>query len=340
MTEKRKLLADDIGDLKQKFVSALEIAIGDRTRVALLDFPFHRNCGDSLIYLGELAALKELGVDIVAVSEANSFRPKDYLSLPSDTVMLFHGGGNFGGLWDIPHVRRNEELTNLRTFKAILLPQTMTVMDEECQRRTRDVLADHSDVTLMWRDRESFERSSVMFPTARSVLVPDAAFSLHPMRPPKLTFRSRERIGVLARMDREGDGHLAEAVDRSVPVGDWECIAPEKVIRRLLKYAIELERSAPGRPRMKLRAMLFHAYAHLNGRSAARQLSSSQVMVVDRLHAWLLCVLLNVPHVVVETRYGKITGVITSWLPQELATVAASSTDAITRARSVAALVG
>ena len=62
---------------------------------------------------------------------------------------------------------------------------------------------------------------------------------------------------------------------------------------------------------MRLRGRLFYAYAHLNARSAARQLKSSDVVVVDRLHAWILSVLLNVPHVVVDTKYEKISAVIT-----------------------------
>jgi pyruvyl transferase EpsO len=250
--------------------------------------------------------------------------------------MLFHGGGNFGGLWDIPHIRRNEELEQLRSFKAVMLPQTMTTMDRECRKHTRTVLANHSDVTLMWRDRKSFDASRTLFPEARSVLVPDAAFCLFPMRLPRATLRTKERIGLLARKDREGSG-LADAVNGVVPVRDWECVFVEKAIRRLLRFAIERERSAPGRPRMRLRARLFYAYAHLNARSAARQLKSSNVVVVDRLHAWILSVLLNVPHVVVDTKYGKISAVITSWLPRELETLEAAPDHSLARARVLAA---
>ena len=328
--------ADELGALS-RFVAALRHAIGDSTRVALLDFPFHPNCGDSLIYLGELAALKEIGAEILAVSDAEGFRAKHYLSLPPDTVMLFHGGGNFGGLWDTPHLRRNEELQQLRTFKAVMLPQTMTTMDQECRQETRAVLADHSDVTLMWRDRQSFDESLTLFPEVRSILVPDAAFCLFPLRQPQVTLRSKERVALLARMDREGSG-LADAINRAViPVRDWECVKVEKAARRLLGFAIKRERSTPGRPRMRLRGRLFYAYAHLNARSAARQLKSSDVVVVDRLHAWILSVLLNVPHVVVDTRYGKISAVMTSWLPEELETLTAAPNDSLARARVLAA---
>jgi exopolysaccharide biosynthesis predicted pyruvyltransferase EpsI len=326
---------DELGALKQNFVTALRNAVGDHKRVAILDFPFHPNCGDSLIYLGELAALQEIGADILAVSDADGFRPQHYQSLPPDTVMLFHGGGNFGGLWDTPHIRRNEELEQLRTFKAVLLPQTMTTMDEECHQRTRAVLAQHSDVTLMWRDRKSFDAGRTFFPEASSLLVPDAAFCLHPLRAPAITLRSREHIALLARLDREGTG-LADTVDTSVLVRDWECVFAEKVLRRFLSLAIKREQRFRGRPHMKWRTRLFYAYAHLNARSAARQLKSSDVVVLDRLHAWILSVLLGVPHVVVDTRYGKISGVITSWLPGELSTLATTPSDSLARAHELA----
>ncbi len=130
-----------------------------------------------MIYLGELAALQEIGADILAVSDADGFRPQDYLSLPSDTVMLFHGGGNFGGLWDTPHIRRNDELEQLRSFKAVLLPQTMTTMDEECHQRTRTVLTQHSDVTLMWRDRKSFDAGRALSPRLRQSSSPTQRFA-------------------------------------------------------------------------------------------------------------------------------------------------------------------
>ena len=210
---------DAIGELKHHFVAAIRRAVGDSKRVAILDFPFHPNCGDSLIYLGELAALREIGVDILAVSDADGFRPQHYLSLPSDTVMLFHGGGNFGGLWDTPHILRNEELEQLRSFRAVLLPQTMTPMDDECHRRTQTVLAQHSDVTLMWRDQKSFEAGRTLFPEVPSILVPDAAFCLYPLRAPLVTLRPKEHIALLARLDREGTG-LADTVDAHVLVRD------------------------------------------------------------------------------------------------------------------------
>ena len=43
------------------------------------------------------------------------------------------------------------------------------------------------------------------------------------------------------------------------------------------------------------------------------------------------------PHVVVDTRYGKISAVMTSWLPDELETLTAAPDDSLARARVLVA---
>jgi len=329
------VIQSQIEQLKESFKTTLAECLDGATQVALLDFPLHRNCGDSLIYLGELAALKEMGVKILAVSEASSFRAKDYLSLPTDTVMLFHGGGNFGVLWDLPHLRRNEELAQLSGFKAILLPQTMTEMDDACQHRTRTILAGHPDVTLMWRDRASFEASRRIFPEIPSLLIPDAAFCLHPYSAPKVTLRPRDDIKVLARLDRESSGLADHAKGIGARVHDWTPLWIEKAIRKFLTMAIRAEARLSGPPRMRTRMILYRLFAQNNAASAARQLSSARVIVVDRLHAWLLGLLLDIPHLVVETRFGKIRRVMASWLPEELSTLTEDMGDLIPRAHQL-----
>ena len=42
-------------------------------------------------------------------------------------------------------------------------------------------------------------------------------------------------------------------------------------------------------------------------------LSRGEVVITDRLHAHILCVLLEIPHVVVDTGYGKLTRFIRTW---------------------------
>jgi exopolysaccharide biosynthesis predicted pyruvyltransferase EpsI len=42
-------------------------------------------------------------------------------------------------------------------------------------------------------------------------------------------------------------------------------------------------------------------------------LSAGEVVVTDKLHGHLLCVLLGIPHVVLDNSYGKVSGTLDAW---------------------------
>jgi exopolysaccharide biosynthesis predicted pyruvyltransferase EpsI len=42
-------------------------------------------------------------------------------------------------------------------------------------------------------------------------------------------------------------------------------------------------------------------------------LAEAPVVVTDRLHAHILCLLIGVPHVVVDTGYGKLRAFVDAW---------------------------
>jgi pyruvyl transferase EpsO len=44
-----------------------------------------------------------------------------------------------------------------------------------------------------------------------------------------------------------------------------------------------------------------------------RLLSSGRVVITDRLHAHLLCLLMGIPHGVLDNSYGKLTRFLDTW---------------------------
>ena len=122
--------AERAGDLRSLLIERLGEVIGPGARVGYLDFPFHTNPGDSMIFEGTMAAFAALSIDVVQLSDQASYRAKDYVSLPADTVMVFHGGGNFGDLYPGIHARRLTELADLADFRLVVMPQTLNVTDD------------------------------------------------------------------------------------------------------------------------------------------------------------------------------------------------------------------
>ena len=80
--------AERAGDLRSLLIERLGEVIGPGARVGYLDFPFHTNPGDSMIFEGTMAAFAALSIDVVQLSDQASYRAKDYVSLPADTVMV------------------------------------------------------------------------------------------------------------------------------------------------------------------------------------------------------------------------------------------------------------
>jgi pyruvyl transferase EpsO len=87
-----------------------------------------------------------------------------------------------------------------------------------------------------------------------------------------------------------------------------------------------------------LRMSLCKVFADVTVEHAKALVSSAEVIVSDRLHAHVLCMMLGIPHVMVDTRYGKISSFINTWtVDSELVELASSPKEAVEIARSLAA---
>jgi pyruvyl transferase EpsO len=88
----------------------------------------------------------------------------------------------------------------------------------------------------------------------------------------------------------------------------------------------------------RFRTTLYGAYASITLQLAKPIVSSAEVVVSDRLHAHILCTQLEIPHVMVDTRFGKISSFIDTWTADSnLVSVVSKPRDAIDLARSIAA---
>jgi exopolysaccharide biosynthesis predicted pyruvyltransferase EpsI len=56
-------------------------------------------------------------------------------------------------------------------------------------------------------------------------------------------------------------------------------------------------------------------------------LSSGRVVITDRLHAHLLCLLAGIPHAVLDNSYGKLGGFLDRWTGEAAGVYRADSTE-------------
>nr|WP_315253013.1 polysaccharide pyruvyl transferase family protein [uncultured Duganella sp.] len=324
-----------ISQLQKQAAAALDRFIQPGQKVAVIDFPHYANAGDSYIWLGEIAYLQQRGASIEYICWHEAFDAALIKRvIGADGVVLFQGGGNFGDRWPEPHRLRLKALRELKGCRMVQFPQTVRFDDPANIAETQQAIIEHGQFVLLTRDHASDRLAREYFGDSCQIqLSPDMAFfigALAPQRPQADGF-------VLARTDIEAAG--AGAV-RHLPLsrlpGRWlsdDWLASDwfeqKLSNQLCKFNSRWNRHAMGR---KLMVGLANMTAQARLNRGIRLLSQGKVVLTDRLHAHILCLLLNKPHVVLDNDYGKISTFHQAWTyPSDKAVFARDFDDAVAK---------
>lgn len=313
--------------------------------LALVDFPDSKNCGDLAIWHGEASFLREIGVTPAFRCSMQDYRKDDLArALGERGVILLHGGGNFGDIY-VYHQFREQVLRDFPLHDAILFPHTAMFHSEEALRQSADFYNARGRITLCARDQRSFELFRSRFDRCESLLVPDMAFMLDPQQRP---CAPNDDILVLARLDGESAlagaqsvrGRFAttqEAVDLSVdgfPGSARLTTHRAKDLRITDWYELDLVEDVS---RQAYAGLDYDARSQLQFAWAKTILALGRVVVTDRLHGHILCLLMGIPHVLFDNNYGKLGDFVRTWSGRSpLVRVASTLDDAVATARGIA----
>jgi len=289
---------------KQSLEDTLNALIPYGSRCALIDFPAHSNVGDSAIWLGERAYLRARGVTVAYTCDLHNYsRALLDRRLGSGTILI-HGGGNFGDLYPHHHRLRLRVLRDFRHRRIIQLPQTVFFRGYSALDETRHDLEDVDDFVMIARDRESADRFVHDFGRPCH-LAPDMALFLGrhvPSRMPSVD------VLWLARTDAES---LATAQDRlpNARAADW--LEDELSVRIVTTLLASARRRTHRIARVE--QALYDALARARLRRGYRLLGQGRVVVTERLHGHILCLLSGTPHVLIDNNYGKNSTFFNTW---------------------------
>lgn len=280
-------------------------------KYALLDFPQHANVGDNAIWLGERALLSAImGGDPAYVCTYKSFDAEALEAACPTGPLFLHGGGNFGDIWPVHQAFRERILDRMRGRKIIQLPQTIAFSDPHRAQTLRERIAKHGDFHLLVRDD-----ASLAFARAKLDCVvecgPDAAVG---MRARAKRGPLRSDIVLLLRTDKErADQDMACLRDLPASYAiDWLDEFP--LFRRKMALLAKTSSYVVGRfDSNKRRLTTFDFTARSRVARGLRMLSSGEIVVTDRLHAHILSMLLDMPHIAMDNNYGKISNYINAW---------------------------
>ncbi len=288
-----------IAELQNKIDAVLSPLVGTDP-LAIVDFPDIRNVGDSAIWVGEIAYLRNKHRKRPGyVSTIRDFSFDDVEHLMPDGPVFIHGGGNFGDIWVSHQDFRERILKRWKHRRIIQFPQSIHYGDLARADETARVIAGHKNFTLLVRDEESLHFARQRF-DCDVRLCPDMAFSIGPIR----TRTPNLQVLAMLREDKEKAGVHDAAALRDCPVEDWidEPRLPIKLAKAMGHLA-----ALPSLDPMQMRFGKLDAAANQRLRRGKRQISRARAIVTDRLHVHIVSVLMGRPHAVLDNSYGKIT---------------------------------
>jgi len=304
-----------VNDLQQKIRAVLDPIIFEGARVALLDYPYHTNVGDCLIWLGEVAYLKErkCKIELVSTLGMNDIALIKQRESDLDFILL-HGGGNFGTVWPQFQANRESIIQAFPNLPIVQFPQSVFYAQEEDVAKTSHIIQQHGQVTLLVRDRASYDlmKSALASPVH---LCPDMAFMMgsldspHAIRKGSAVFLSRTdkeklHLGIGEQLRQNAGVELAET--------DW--LDESALERWIIKVEYRLQKLLGHHPSAnRILLPLWNALANARKKRGIKKLSQGDIVITDRLHAHILSILLGKPNIILDNNNKKLSGFHKEW---------------------------
>jgi len=295
----------------QSVIQPLMPAIGEK--LALLDFPNHPNVGDSAIWLGEYLFLQDSNYqDNLYLSEIDMYSRDELSTYIGNGTILLHGGGNLGDLWPKHQLFREAIIRDFPDNRIIQLPQSVCFCDDSNARRARAVFERHQNLTILVRDKESFEVVTDKL-NSNALLCPDMAFYLGPM---KSTLDAIIQCVSLIREDKEAQNTISRPARDGVWKYDWmtDELTPVLQSSIILRYQYYVEKDPAKRNIIRKKfSSLFPQLAKERIIRGCNGLAKGHGVITERLHGHILCLLMDTPHCILDTPYGKTRNFVNAW---------------------------
>ncbi|HKO80772.1 MAG TPA: polysaccharide pyruvyl transferase family protein [Chitinophagaceae bacterium] len=292
----------------------------------LLDVPNHYNIGDQLICEGELAYLERLPFKRQYMANLTYC---DFKRIPSNGLILLHGGGNFGDIWRWHQKFKTQVISAFPGSKIIILPQTVYYKDNDLLLRDAQLFNQHPDLTICARDTTSYDILKKHFTNNTILLVPDMAFCLDLEK--YNNNAETNNILILKRQDKE----LSQSFDvkalkdrihtrKKIEVRDWppmERNMGTKVKNALSKADDIISTLLVKKPGFK--NIINHSYG-FKRRDLSKWymlqgidfINNYDEIYTTRLHGYILSVLLDKKVNLIDNSYGKNSTFYNTWMKE------------------------
>ena len=272
----------------------------DKKKVVIFLAGFYANLGDLAITYAQREFLREMypDRDIILVPSTETYESMKTLKkvINKDDVITLIGGGNMSDLYWSLESARLFVIKNFKNNKIISFPQTVSFSDTEkgqkCLNISKKVYSKHKNIVFFLRENNAFTRFKEYFPTVKCELCPDMVLSL------KKTEPRTPRNQVVCCLRNDGESYISGAQRKSV-ITQMRNNFDNVVLRDTVDVSVD-----------ECTEAVFEETLH----NFWGMLRSSKVVVTDRLHCMIFCVITGTPCVAIDNSNKKISGVYNEWL--------------------------
>ncbi len=293
----------------------LDAIIPSNAHIILIDYPNNPNIGDSLIWLGEIEYLKSRGLTPSYVCDVKNYNVETIKKIVNkNSIILMHGGGNFGTMWAVIQKFRLQVLRDFTQIPIVQFPQSIHFDNDEDINAMREAIAAQGNFTLLTRSQKCYEFAKHNLASS-TYLCPDMAFFIGPI-PTKL-IPIFDRF-ILSRTDHEKSADLIiesrndNFKQLTYENKDWLYASwQERLLHRAEMHTLWLRKFID--PNNFFLLFLWNQLSKLRLKRGVALLGRGRVVITDRLHAHILSILMNKPHVVIDNSYGKLSSFYQTW---------------------------
>ena len=261
----------------------------NRNKVFVVYTPTHENLGDHAIALAQMNFLDDMGISYTEITVPELYRLRDsgLLKIFNKTTVFIIGGGNLGTLWfDVETMFRDIILAAPKA-DIFIFPSTIYYDDtdfgrEEFQNSKR-IYNSHNSLTLYAREKYSYEIMEKAYKNVR--LVPDMVFYLNKCE------KNVSRDGAVLCLRPDLEKILTEEDETLIYNQVYQIFGDQitKTDMCIDHYISSSERSFELDKKFE-------------------QFRKARLVITDRLHCMIFCVITGTPCIVVNSKSPKVKG--------------------------------
>lgn len=268
------------------------IEFQDKRKIILLGLPEHGNLGDQAIAMAEQAFIKSHSSLPLVISSGDMTKALPLLQryAGDEDVIMLHGGGNMGEMYDGEELGRCLIIDSMRRNRIIIFPQTMSYgtsrYAKHLLKHSKRTYARHPDLHLIAREETTLRRMRNSYPHNDILYTPDIVLSLNDHDDADFS----ERSGILLCMRHDEEKRLRDEDAQSI----FEFASQQGQGVEWTDTVIDTNGAL--HPDAGQREVLLKF----------NQFKRSRLVVTDRLHGMIFCAVTGTPCIALNNSNGKV----------------------------------